>query len=119
MDTQSFSLGTVHLCMPASPPTDCKVASVGKRFFWFNFLKQSLWLTRLLDDAELMRGFWAQLFGHSVFPYFCGAGEAGAAAGHGSGTAAAGCFRLPAPARSTGRRSWARCPGRSHRAMAA
>lgn len=28
-------------------------------------------------------------------------GEAGAAAGHGSGTAPTGCFRLPAPARST------------------
>lgn len=32
--------------------------------------------------------------------------------------APSGCFRLPVPARSSGRRSWAPCPGWSHRAQA-
>lgn len=72
---------------------------VKDRFFWFHFPKQSLWLKGPLDDAELMRGFWAQLFGHGVLPCSCGAGGAGAAGGHGSGPAPAGvsgCPHLPA-----------------------
>lgn len=59
-------------CQPALLPTAGWLLLVKDRFFWFNFLKQSLWLKALLNDAELMWGFWAQLFGHGVFPYFCG-----------------------------------------------
>lgn len=112
----------MSVCQPALLPT------VGQllfflffflRFFWFHFLKQSLWLKDLLYDAELMRDFWAQLFGHGVFPYFCeeerreaqpdAECRSGAAQQRGEFPAALTC-------QEHGGRSRAPRPGRSHRA---